>query len=168
MVAGMKALTIAQPYASLIACGEKQIETRSWPPSLHLIGETIAIHAARPDALRILQNRIERDAAEQALGSPFQAWHDRLTFSAIICTVTVAGVYQIEDYDPRSHELTLTENQIVGSPPRSGFYDVAFGYFKPGMWAWLLTDIKQVGPYPHPRGQLRLWNWNEEHSRAPS
>ena len=27
----MKALTVYQPWASLIALGEKKIETRSWP-----------------------------------------------------------------------------------------------------------------------------------------
>ena len=43
----MKALTILQPWASLIACGAKMIETRSWSTAYR--GE-IAIHAALADA----------------------------------------------------------------------------------------------------------------------
>ena len=43
----MKALTLHQPWASLIADGRKTIETRSWPPPRTLVGERIAIHAGR-------------------------------------------------------------------------------------------------------------------------
>ncbi|MBU2700609.1 hypothetical protein Ga0466249_001701 [Sporomusaceae bacterium BoRhaA] len=38
----MKAITILQPWASLIACGEKKIETRLWPTKYR---GPIAIHA---------------------------------------------------------------------------------------------------------------------------
>ena len=43
---GMPALTLWQPWASLIAIGAKSIETRSWPAPAGLVGERIAIHAA--------------------------------------------------------------------------------------------------------------------------
>ncbi len=39
----MKALTIWQPWASLIACGVKKYETRSWPTKYR---GPIAIHSA--------------------------------------------------------------------------------------------------------------------------
>ena len=43
----MKAITLHEPWATLIACGAKKIETRDWAPPRSLIGERIAIHAAR-------------------------------------------------------------------------------------------------------------------------
>ena len=43
----MKAISLWQPWASLIACEAKRIETRSWKPPQSLIGERIAIHAAQ-------------------------------------------------------------------------------------------------------------------------
>ena len=43
----MKAITLHQPWASLIAEGIKTIETRSWAPSREIIGQRIAIHAAK-------------------------------------------------------------------------------------------------------------------------
>lgn len=46
----MKALTIRQPWASLIALGVKRIETRSWRAPHALIGKTIAIHAGASPA----------------------------------------------------------------------------------------------------------------------
>ncbi|MFL5577327.1 MAG: ASCH domain-containing protein [Gemmatimonadaceae bacterium] len=47
----MKALTLTQPWATLVAIGAKTIETRSWPT--HYRGE-VAIHAAKgfPDWAR--------------------------------------------------------------------------------------------------------------------
>ena len=43
----MKALTLWQPYATLLALGGKQHETRTWPlPALHQ-RKVIAIHAAK-------------------------------------------------------------------------------------------------------------------------
>lgn len=45
----MLALTIWQPWASLIAAGAKPFEWRSWPAHRGLVGRRIAIHAgARP------------------------------------------------------------------------------------------------------------------------
>lgn len=41
----MKALTIHQPWAWLIAAGHKDIENRVWPAPCSLIGSTIVIHA---------------------------------------------------------------------------------------------------------------------------
>ncbi|MVN86564.1 ASCH domain-containing protein [Deinococcus sp. HMF7620] len=41
------ALTIDQPFASLMAMGIKKVENRNWSPDESLIGRRIAIHAGR-------------------------------------------------------------------------------------------------------------------------
>lgn len=41
----MKALTILQPWASLITHGDKRVENRTWRPPAAVIGTRIAIHA---------------------------------------------------------------------------------------------------------------------------
>ena len=43
----MKAITLWQPWASLVALQIKTIETRSWPAPKALIGQRIAIHASK-------------------------------------------------------------------------------------------------------------------------
>lgn len=47
----MKALPLWQPWASLVACGAKRVETRDYPPHrLGLVhGQRIAIHATKRD-----------------------------------------------------------------------------------------------------------------------
>jgi len=49
----MKAITILQPWASLIVCGVKQIETRSWVTKYR--GQ-IAIHAGKVEAIAAYNN----------------------------------------------------------------------------------------------------------------
>lgn len=45
--AGMRALTIWQPWADAIAYGTKRVENRTWPAPPDLTGQLIAIHAAK-------------------------------------------------------------------------------------------------------------------------
>ena len=47
----MKAITIKQPWASLIVHGIKDIENRTWPCPDKYIGQKILIHASlKPDS----------------------------------------------------------------------------------------------------------------------
>lgn len=48
----MKAITLHQPWATLVAFGFKTIETRTWAPPSSLIGQRIAIHAAGAGRIR--------------------------------------------------------------------------------------------------------------------
>lgn len=45
----LKALTVRHPWASLIMCGLKKVENRSWKPSIQ-IGERFVIHAGYVNA----------------------------------------------------------------------------------------------------------------------
>lgn len=47
MPAEIRALTILQPWASLIAHGPKRIENRTWEPPRSLVGAYLAIHAGK-------------------------------------------------------------------------------------------------------------------------
>ena len=43
----MKALSIKQPWADHILFDGKDIENRTWPLPLHMIGQRIAVHAGK-------------------------------------------------------------------------------------------------------------------------
>ncbi len=60
----MKALTICQPYAEMIACGEKTIENRTWPTSYR---GPLAIHAGKSRAW--LEAEDERERPGMAFGA---------------------------------------------------------------------------------------------------
>src|ERR1043166_8636003 len=60
----MKALTIWQPWASLIIAGAKPVEWRSWRAPRWIIGQRIAIHAgaraAKPEEIADILERLDR------------------------------------------------------------------------------------------------------------
>jgi len=69
----MKAITIHQPYASLIACGAKIYETRSWATKYR---GKIAIHAGKSDPIRtykklppVTQGSVRRDTVVVSLNT---------------------------------------------------------------------------------------------------
>lgn len=173
----MKALTIRQPWASLIAAGVKTIETRSWSTKYR---GPLAIHAgkATPDGLW--------EGGDWAIawdGNPRNAFAYRhilsnridLPLGAVVATCTLADVVPITDkiYYPADTEETWVASWPHGTfdaaylrhrVPGIGVTDrpvtdqLPFGDFTPGRYAWLLTDITPCDPVPA-KGRQGLWSW---------
>ena len=111
----MKALTLHQPWATLVAEGHKKIETRSWRPPKTL--DVFAIHAAKtlnPEAVERFQNVIRRE--QWPLG-------------AVVCVVRLIDWYQV---DRRKGGLTCEK---VGPAPGWTQRESAYGdYTHGGSW----------------------------------
>lgn len=93
----MKAITIWQPWASLIACGVKQYETRSWPTKYR---GPIAIHAAAMDMVR-------RQPMKKELCVP--------------CAIKLAGTKDVRKTAHRKEKITCDE---CGRRRYGGVYEV--------------------------------------------
>ena len=138
----MKALTLWQPWATLIAIGAKGIETRSW--FTHYRGP-LAIHAAKTfwgeDRRRCFLPPFSTVLAAHDL-TP-----DILPLGKIVCLASLDDCIET-----RAVNLTeITENEQ------------AFGDFSWGRFAWFLAEIQGL-PNPVPaRGARRLWpvEWSE-------
>lgn len=101
----MKALTIWQPWASLLACGAKQYETRSW--ATYYRGP-IAIHAAKKSVFHVLDLIPSPVLAEMTklIGA---GWND-LPTGAVIATAELVDVWHIDrnpgcDLNPGAHKV---------------------------------------------------------------
>lgn len=163
----MKAITLWQPYASLVAIKAKPFETRAYPPPAKLIGERIAIHAAvRPARLtvRLMEDATffsVRDALSKG-GYRFDLISDLevLPHGAVVCTAILAGAYQCdESIFPGRVEVidyrgpTYLERDSINMDP--------FGDYSPGRWAWLLTDVRPLDPPVPAKGKQGWWEWDE-------
>lgn len=134
----MRALTVRQPWASIIALGFKRFETRSW--RTHYVGP-IAIHAGlscdRAAQRAIYGNRFTPGELAETIGA---FGRRALPRGAIVAVADLRGCY------PTGDGLgTLTElERLVGD-------------FTPGRWAWDLADVR-VLKYPILcRGRQGLW-----------
>ena len=131
----MKALSLTQPWATLVATGAKRIETRSW--STKYTGR-IAIHASKG---------FPRWAKETCFEEPFISLlgphRELLPRGAVIATATLMGCRRTEDV---AHQLDKQE--------------LALGDYSEGRFAWFLGDVEPIViPIPA-RGALGLWEWN--------
>lgn len=144
----MKALTIQQPWASLIFTPNstseyfKMIETRSWKTAYR---GKIAIHAAKKQNPKLLQS----------LSTEL-----RTIFSD-------AGIHSDEDISNMPHGMVIGEVDIVDCVSielLDGYrnkYEVAFGDWSSGRYGWVIRNpILYKEPIPAV-GKLSLWDWHK-------
>lgn len=145
----MKAITILQPWASLIACGAKKIETRSWPTKYR---GPIAIHAGAS---------WKKYQLETIKKEPF---FPCLWYNEAMRPVPLGGneiplpLGQIIAMADLIDCQEMTMDKIVAWRDVYGKNEIAFGDFQPGRYAWALDNVRQITPVPA-KGQQRLWEW---------
>jgi hypothetical protein len=130
----MKALTLTQPWASLVAYGAKRIETRSWSTSYR---GTLAIHAAKgfpKAAMRVHGHILWEDEPAYPLG-------------VVLATCRLADCLRVE-------------RSVFGlSPNALSEQEKAFGDYTPGRWAWILAQVQPLATPIPAKGALGLWEF---------
>jgi hypothetical protein len=139
----VKALTIHEPWASLLAVGAKRVETRGWPTRHR---GPLAIHAGRR------WTRGEQDA-----------WDDLGWISlrgrrpALGCVVALGQLVACE-------RMTL---ELIASQASDRISDeLAFGAWDPGRWAWRLEGVVALPEPIAVRGKQGLWDLPDNVARA--
>jgi hypothetical protein len=138
----MKALTLTQPWASLMALQQKRIETRSWSTSYR--GELV-IHAAKGFPLWA-KEICEEPEFKRALGG---ATAKDLPLSVGLCVVRLLACIRTEDM----HKAEF----ILGYKPSAS--EVEFGDYSEGRYAWLTEYVRPIDEQIYRRGALGLWEW---------
>lgn len=141
----MRALTLWQPWASMIAIGAKRIETRGWPCPAGMVGERIAIHAAATREHLIVAGCDPfrpRLLAAASSGTLVLDEAGDLPRGAVLCTVRVVAC----------EEMTAGYDRALDRDERE------FGWYEAGRFAWHLADVERL-PVPAPvRGGQRVWH----------
>lgn len=188
----MRAMTLWQPWASLMAEGIKTIETRPFPhPWRSAVGERVAIHAAvrTPTEAKVGRYQVWNESGyvwwlDGREGDPHKDDVIALRFGAVLATGLLVDVVPIVPDDHRrrridpcvftgplivgmdTHDLILTRRE-----PHDGVEGVRntvienqrpYGNFEPGRWALLFDDIVKLEEPVPARGRQGLWNWNQE------
>lgn len=91
------ALSLTQPWASLVACGQKQIETRSFKRNFY---GPLAIHAAKAFP-RECQRLCREEPFQSALQHPGIWTTDGLPRGAIIAVCEVVSVFPLDRVPPQ-------------------------------------------------------------------
>lgn len=149
----MKALTLTQPWASLVVLGEKSIETRSWSTKYR---GPLAIHAAKKSCPLDLWPL----GAEDFIGAAYLP--GSLPEGHVLGTVELVGVREIvgrQEWAPilKPGIYDAEEASVLEGLKDSWQQENAFGDFSPGRYAWILGNPEAwENPVPA-RGALGLW-----------
>jgi hypothetical protein len=151
----MKALTLTQPWATLVAIGAKKIETRSWKTSYR---GPLAIHAAKGfpkwarefttqpicyESIRVYHHIEPRTPYSLMPGYPL---------GFVLATCQLVNVLPVEVVDNANNVWGVSLEPLSDR-------ERAFGDYSPGRYAWILEDVKQL-PEPIPaKGALQLWEF---------
>jgi activating signal cointegrator 1 len=144
----MKALTLTQPWASLVASGAKRIETRSWRTPYR---GSLWIHAAKEYptwAKKLCEDRM----FAMEIGSEVLPTGVVLAECRLISCIPTRELQQnrvIEvDYLAGCDDFYMSDSERL------------FGDYTAGRWAWLLADMKLLkNPVPA-KGARGLWDWS--------
>jgi hypothetical protein len=133
----MKALTLTQPWATLVAVGAKRIETRSWRTSYR---GPLAIHAAKGFPKWAREFTTDPDCYECFRGPQASPAYP---LGAVLATCNLVACTLISL--PFEEQLSDRER--------------ALGDYSPGRFAWVLEDAKPLLKPVPAMGHLGLWEW---------
>jgi len=185
----MKAITIHQPYASLIACGAKRFETRARRTHYR---RQIAIHAGKTIFVprdhstgKAIVDALLFDVPRRTLLPyldivGFINWIrgkcERLPHGAMIATAELVECWHVDYIYPEYEGEGISRVKVRGyreavrlvrpainGRGQNGIVvrkdETLLGDYTVGRYAWELANVKQL-PQPVPcRGQQGLWNW---------
>lgn len=134
----MKALSLRQPFASLMLHETKRFETRSWALRRSMWGVKLALHASKT-----------YDAADQYCTNELMRWTQlQPVLLGDLPLGMVLGVFVVEACY-RTHEIVDRLSEL----------EQAQGNYQPGRAAWKVK-IVDVFDKPVPaKGKLGLWEW---------
>jgi hypothetical protein len=148
----MKAITIHQPWATLIALGAKKMETRSW---LTKHRDPLAIHAGK---------KIDREACEREPIKSTLSAHgytaDNLPTGAVVATCRIEECWEVSRCLRGDVVLEKDGGNTMREDP-IGKKEESFGWYDDGRYAWEMTDINKLSEPIPAKGQQGLWNWGD-------
>lgn len=139
MAMRVKAVTLWDPWGTLIALEEKLYETRSWATNYR---GPLAIHVAqrwKVDQLHYLRHEPFRSVLER---HGFLEKGD-FPLGCVVAVVDLTAVYRTEDM-----RASLGDQEFT------------FGNYGNGRFAWKFSNVRRL-PEPVPaEGKQRLWWWD--------
>lgn len=166
MIKTIPAITVLQPWASLIAYGTKRFETRSWETSYRGL---LAVHAGKKPAGKTIDEMFPRiegvSSAEMVFVgavNDYAGFLEDLPLGAVVAVAELEGCYKITEERGRVH-IYIGGKEPPGSAAPDFYHptgnELLFGDWTPGRYAWRLENLQML-PEPIPaRGAQGLWKW---------
>lgn len=158
----MKAITLWEPYATLVAIGAKPDETRSWKTNYR---GPIAIHAARKNVFKTIIG-LPDDVLKAMYDSLYKGYDiksgvlRRLEAAQghIVATAMLVECWKVVEHTPTA--IILRQSNGIGEDkiPIDAPY-LMFGDYRVDRYIWGLADVCKLSEPIPAKGKQGLWNW---------
>ena len=145
----MKALSLFQPWAALVAAGQKKIETRSWSTQYR---GALAIHVSGripAECKHLIGPGCEPFAS--ALKGVLWDWPE-----GSMCAQQLPENYHLGCVIAVGR---LVRCELIGLNYPASLNELSFGDFRIGRYAWILEDVRALETPVQVKGSLGLWEW---------
>lgn len=171
----MRALSLTQPWATLLVCGQKRIETRAFRPQVVGQGDVIAIHAA---------SRMKSSDRQLCMIDPFKKslsqcychtdqgtricpknlceapWHEHylshdepIWKPEWLSRGALVGLVKLERFLP-----TVQDGRLIKATEK----EYIFGDFSPNRWAWFVSHPVMFSEPIEYKGALSLFEVDDD------
>lgn len=141
MVKSLRAISLWQPWASLMALGAKHIETRSWPTDYR---GYVAIHAAQ---------KWNADLRELTYSEPFwESLNEEYDQANDLPRGVIVAVGHL------SGCLSTHDRNLIPAPHTNEHH---FGDYAPKRYMWLFPRIWKLSSPVYVRGRQGFWTLTE-------
>lgn len=176
----MKALTLHEPYASLIAAGIKTIETRGWstkyrgPLAIHAAARKFGFTSDYSEVLRsmplVQYRRLGRHLrCARATAEEMAQWPDarvdpemweNYPLGQVVAIADLIDVFEVDVtamfQTPIMLNPTGTQGGTWVTVPVS---QIPYGHFAAGRFAWVLANVRPLQPPEPAVGKQGIWEW---------
>lgn len=136
----VKALTISQPFASLIADGKKWVENRNWATRYR---GPLAIHAGKGT-----QYMTRKELAEVPHG-------------CIVAVASLVGCVNLASARKWAEDREHWGGSTLGEGTQLTVRDLLAHEHAEGPWCWILEDVQKLESPVAVAGAQGLWVWDE-------
>lgn len=160
----LPAISLWEPYTSLIAAGVKRYETRDYPPPFRYIGRRIALHAAKRRPMRKDFDQGTFNAITEALGG-FEWLIAPPRLGMVVCTAVIKGAFRVNGVPNSVGIVPFDQMRVTHAsdiPVANGAVGIQtdpFGDYRMDRWCWDLADVHVLPEGIATRGKQGWWMW---------
>lgn len=149
----MKAISLTQPWATLVAIEAKQIETRSWWTTYR---GTLAIHASKIFPRWAVELGIEEPFRSALIAGGFTKLAE-LPLGAIVAVSVLEHVGTINGSPERGVTITRVVDEGLFERLPVPVEELPFGDYSTGRQGWILSKTQRLPEPISCKGALCLW-----------
>jgi activating signal cointegrator 1 len=161
----MRALSLLEPWGSLIACGAKSWETRGWKTNYRGL---IAIHTSKAwKQDQILAIAGSKPMWDRLVAEGFD-WRVLAKDGCSFPLASIIAVADLTDVIPSAQWLQQYNSKLIKFPHptfEASRLERECGNYEAGRFAWKLENVRKLATPIPCKGALNLWNVPEEVER---